>query len=62
MSTTDDYAGRIAEGLRRDGYPNRMSWVDVAMAASRYGVAMRHGASTIRETSLLIAQAMGGAR
>ena len=56
------YADRIAEALRRDGYPTALSATDAAMIRSCYfGRAVPVAEpSTIRDLSLSIAQRCAG--
>ena len=55
-----NYASRVAEGLRADRYPNRLTGLDARMAAARYRVEVPHQPMTINEVALLIAQAVLG--
>lgn len=57
-----NYAERIAKGLRHDAYPNRLPPIDARLAASVYGVDVPHKATTIKDLSLVIAQAVGVGR
>lgn len=66
MAQTDPhiqgYADRIATGLRYDRWPNKMTGLCARLAAARYGVEVPHEATTIKDLSLLIAQATGVGR
>lgn len=59
MSKTDPhvegYAGRIAEGLRYNHYPSRLTGLDAQFAASVYRVEVPREPTTIRELALAIA-------
>lgn len=61
-STTDpyiqDYADRIAKGLRHDGYKNKLTAIDGQLVASRYRVEAPYGATTIKDISLIVATQM----
>lgn len=50
-----DYADRIAKGLRHDGYKNQLTDIDAKLIGSRYGIDVKHEATTIKELSLFIA-------
>ena len=54
------YAERIAEALRKDDYPSRLTSAEAAMIRSRYlgGPADLGAPSTIRELSQEIASAL----
>ena len=62
MTKTDPhvegYAGRIAEGLRKDRWPNRLTGLSARLAAARYGVEVPHEPTTIKDLSLVIATAV----
>jgi len=49
------YADRIAEGLRHDRWPNRLTGLGAQLAASVYRVEVPQEPQTIRELALIIA-------
>lgn len=51
----DGYASRIAEGLRHNGYPNKLPGLDAQFAAAVYRVEVPREPTTIRELALAIA-------
>lgn len=58
----ENYATRIAKGLRHDRWPNRLTAVYARLVAARYGVEVPHEETTIKDLSLVIAQAVGVGR
>lgn len=56
MTAAKDYADRIYEAARHDGYPNKPTQIDAFMLASRYNVVLNPVPATLKEVCLVIAE------